>query len=134
MTVALITGANSGIGRQAAIGLAAKGWQVWGSMRSLDKGKKLMALAEAAGVEVHPVVCDVTDSESVDRAVAHVVESAGSIDVLINNAGIGGNGVAEETPIDVYRDVLDVNVLGIVRCVQAAVSVCRLEVGSRGSH
>jgi len=119
MTVALITGANSGIGRSAAVDLAAKGWTVYGSMRSLDKGEKLAAMCEAAGVEVHPVVCDVADTDSVNRAVAEVIEQAGQIDVLINNAGIGGNGVCEETPIDEYMDVMNVNLYGVIRGVQA---------------
>lgn len=119
MTVALITGANSGIGRSAAVDLAAKGWTVYGSMRSLDKGEKLAAMSAQAGVEVHPVVCDVTDTDAVNRAVAEVLADAGQIDVLVNNAGIGGNGVLEETPVDVYADVMDVNLYGVIRGVQA---------------
>ena len=87
MTVALITGANSGIGRAAAVDLAGRGWTVYGSMRSLDKGHKLKAMADAAAVTVHPVVCDVTDGESVNRAVAEVTEAAGGIDVLVKMPG-----------------------------------------------
>lgn len=119
MTVALITGANSGIGRGAAVDLAAKGWTVYGSMRSLDKGDKLAEMAEEAGVRVHPVVCDVTDSDSVDAAVADVIDRAGRIDVLVNNAGIGGNGVLEEVSIETYAEVMDVNLHGVIRCCQA---------------
>ncbi len=129
MTVALITGANSGIGRSAAVDLAAKGWTVYGSMRSLDKGEKLTAMCAAAGVEVTPVVCDVTDTESVNRAVAEVIAAEGRIDVLVNNAGIGGNGVCEETSIELYEEVMDVNVYGIVRGVQAVLPHMR-EQGS----
>lgn len=125
MTVALITGANSGIGRGAAVDLAAKGWTVYGSMRSLDKGAKLASMAEAAGVTVHPVVCDVTDTESVNRVVAEVTAAAGQIDVLVNNAGIGGNGVLEETEIADYMSVMDVNVYGIVRACQAVLPQMR---------
>ena len=119
MTVALITGANSGIGRSAAVDLSAKGWTVYGSMRGLDKGAKLAAMAAAAGVEVRPVVCDVTDTESVDAAVASVIADAGHIDVLVNNAGVGGNGVVEEASIESFTEVIDVNLNGVVRCVQA---------------
>lgn len=119
MTVALITGANSGIGRSAAVDLAAKGWTVYGSMRSLDKGEKLAAMCAAAGVEVHPVICDVTDTESVNRVVAEVIAAAGHIDVLVNNAGVGGNGVLEETSLDDYQNVMDVNLYGVIRGVQA---------------
>ena len=119
MTIAVITGSNSGIGRQTAVDLAKKGWTVYGTMRSLDKGQKLAVLADAAGVTVHPVVCDVTDTDSVNAACQHVLDAEGQIDVMINNAGIGGNGVAEETPIETYEQVMDANVYGIVRWVQA---------------
>lgn len=125
MTVAMITGANSGIGRAAAIDLAGRGWTVYGSMRSLDKGAKLAEMAEAAGVQVHPVVCDVTDTDSVNRAVAEVTEASGGIDVLVNNAGIGGNGVLEETALSLYEEVMDVNVYGIIRCTQAVLPQMR---------
>ena len=125
MTVALITGANSGIGRSAAVDLAAKGWTVYGSMRSLEKGEKLAAMCAEAGVEVHPVVCDVTDTESINRAVAEVTAAAGQIDVLVNNAGVGGNGVCEETTLDEYHQVMDVNVYGVVRGVQAVLPQMR---------
>jgi NAD(P)-dependent dehydrogenase (short-subunit alcohol dehydrogenase family) len=121
----MITGANSGIGRGAAVDLAARGWTVYGTMRSLDKGDKLAEMAAEAGVEVQPVVCDVTDAESVDRAVAEITEASGGIDVLVNNAGIGGNGVLEETPVSLYEDVMDVNVYGIVRCTQAVLPQMR---------
>jgi NAD(P)-dependent dehydrogenase (short-subunit alcohol dehydrogenase family) len=119
MTVAVVTGANSGIGRQAAVDLAAKGWTVFGTMRSLDKGAKLAALAADAGVKVEVAVCDVTDTDSVHTVIADILTRAGRIDVLVNNAGIGGNGVLEEVPVEIYHQVMDVNVYGIVRCTQA---------------
>lgn len=90
-------------------------------MRSLEKGEKLAAMAAEAGVSVQPVVCDVADTASVNAAMAEVLADAGRIDVLVNNAGIGGNGVVEEAAIDTYLDVFNVNVAGIVRCVQAVV-------------
>lgn len=125
MTVALITGANSGIGRSAAVELSRRGWDVYGSMRSLDKGERLAAMAAEAGVEVHPVVCDVTDTDSVDAVVAEVTEASGGIDVLVNNAGIGGNGVAEECPIELYESVMDVNLYGTIRSAQAVIPQMR---------
>ncbi|MCP5026989.1 MAG: SDR family oxidoreductase [Actinomycetia bacterium] len=125
MTVALITGSNSGIGRGTAIELARRGWTVYGSMRSLDKGQKLATLAAQAGVEVRPVVLDVTDTDSVNAAVAQVTEASGGIDVLINNAGVGGNGVTEECPIEVYEQVMDANVYGPIRLAQAVLPQMR---------
>lgn len=126
-TVAVVTGANSGIGRSAAVDLAAKGWQVFATMRSLDKGAKLTDAAEKAGVTVTPVVCDVTNDDQVAAAFATVMDQAGRIDVLVNNAGVGGNGVLEETTLDSYRDVMDVNVYGIVRCCQAVLPHMRAQ-------
>ena len=125
MTVAMITGANSGIGRQAAVDLAVKGWQVYGSMRGLEKGEKLAAMAADAGVEVTPVVCDVSDTDSVNAAVAEVTAAAGRIDVMVNNAGIGGNGVVEDTPIETYEEVFNVDLLGVIRCAQAVLPQMR---------
>ncbi|MGF1599795.1 MAG: SDR family oxidoreductase [Acidimicrobiales bacterium] len=137
MTVAFITGANSGIGRSTAVGLAAKGWDVYGTMRRLESGDKLAAMAAERGVTVHPVQCDVTDTDSVGAAVAEVIGAAGGIDVLVNNAGIGGNGVMEETPLELYQEVMDVNVYGVIRCVQAVLphmrergSGCIVNIGS----
>ncbi len=123
--VAVVTGSNSGIGRSAAVDLASKGWQVYGTMRSLDKGDKLTAMAGDAGVEVTPVVCDVTDTASVNQAMAEVIGDAGRIDVLVNNAGIGGNAVMEECPLELYQEVLDVNLHGLIRCSQAVVPQMR---------
>lgn len=117
--VAVVTGSNSGIGRSAAVDLAAKGWTVYGTMRSLDKGEKLAAMADAAGVTVTPVVCDVTDTDSVDAAIAQVIADAGRIDVLVNNAGVGGNATVEECTIDRFAEVMDVNLHGLVRGIQA---------------
>ncbi len=99
--------------------LAAKGWTVYGTMRSLDKGEKLAAMAADAGVTVHPVVCDVADTASVNAAIAEVLDDAGQIDVLVNNAGIGGNATVEECSIETYDEVMNVNLNGIVRGVQA---------------
>lgn len=117
--VAVVTGSNSGIGRSAAVDLAAKGWTVYGTMRSLDKGEKLAAMADAAGVTVHPVVCDVTDTDSVNAAIAQIIEDAGQIDVLVNNAGVGGNATVEECTIERFAEIMDVNLHGVVRGVQA---------------
>jgi NAD(P)-dependent dehydrogenase (short-subunit alcohol dehydrogenase family) len=124
-TIAVVTGSNSGIGRAAAVDLAAKGWTVYGTMRSLEKGEKLAAMAADQGVEVHPVVCDVADTDSVKAAIAEISADAGQIDVMVNNAGIGGNGVMEECPPELYDEVFDVNVNGIVRCSQAVLPQMR---------
>jgi NAD(P)-dependent dehydrogenase (short-subunit alcohol dehydrogenase family) len=118
-TVSVVTGANSGIGRAIAIHLAGKGHTVYGTVRSVEKAAKLNTMAAERGVDVHLVELDVADDSSVQHGFEQIVEAAGQIDVLVNNAGVGGNAVAEECPTSLYLDVMNVNLCGAVRCAQA---------------
>jgi NAD(P)-dependent dehydrogenase (short-subunit alcohol dehydrogenase family) len=118
-TVSVVTGANSGIGRAIAVHLASVGHVVYGTVRSLDKATKLNAMADEAGVEVKLAVLDVADDDSVRDGLGQILDETGRVDVLVNNAGIGGNGVVEEAPIDLYADVMNVNVYGAIRCLKA---------------
>jgi NAD(P)-dependent dehydrogenase (short-subunit alcohol dehydrogenase family) len=117
--VAVVTGANSGIGRAVAIHLAGQGLTVYGTVRSAGKATKLNAMAADAGVEVNLVELDVADDASVRVGFAEVLERAERIDVLVNNAGVGGNGAVEETPIETYAQVMNVNLYGALRCLKA---------------
>jgi NAD(P)-dependent dehydrogenase (short-subunit alcohol dehydrogenase family) len=116
--VAVVTGANSGIGRATAIYLAQQGYRVFGTVRSLDKAAKLLTLAEKLNVSIELVEMDVADDTSVRQGFADIFRAAPRIDVLVNNAGIGGNGVTEETTPEQYFDSFNVNVVGVVRCTQ----------------
>ncbi|MGE3590288.1 MAG: SDR family oxidoreductase [Ilumatobacteraceae bacterium] len=118
-TTSVVTGANSGIGRAIAIHLAAQGHDVFGTVRSVDKAGKLQSMAADAGVEVHLVELDVADDESVRRGFGEILASTGGVvDVLVNNAGVGGNAVVEETTPAMYLDVMNVNLCGAIRCLQ----------------
>jgi NAD(P)-dependent dehydrogenase (short-subunit alcohol dehydrogenase family) len=123
--VSVVTGANSGIGRATAIYLAQQGHEVYGTVRSLDKAGKLNQMAADAGVEVQLAVLDVGDDESVRNGMADVLSRAGHVDNLINNAGIGGNSVLEECPVSLYADVMNINLYGSVRCIQAVLPQMR---------
>ena len=123
--VAVVTGANSGIGRATAVHLAANGFEVYGTVRSLDKAGKLQQMAADAGAEVQLVVMDVADDASVTFGMAEILERAGQIDHLVNNAGVGGNAVTEECPVSLYADVMNVNLYGAVRCIQAVLPQMR---------
>lgn len=120
MTTAFVTGANSGIGRAIALRLASDGHQVFGGMRSLEKGTKLASMASDLGVTVSPVICDVSDSESVDAAIEGVVTDGGGIGILVNNAGVAHNATTEDIDIEAGKEVFDTNYWGIVRGCQAA--------------
>jgi NAD(P)-dependent dehydrogenase (short-subunit alcohol dehydrogenase family) len=114
-----VTGANSGIGRATAVHLATAGYSVFGTVRSVVKADKLSAAAEDAGVAVDLVEVDIASTESVARGMATILERAGRIDHLVNNAGVGGNGVVEETTPERLLEVFDVDVCGGVRCIRA---------------
>ena len=116
MTTTLITGANKGLGREAARRLRADGHDVWVAARDPERGQ---AAAEELGARF--VVLDVTDDGSVAAAV-ETVAAEGGLDVLVNNAGISGGFISlpDVTPEQVER-VLATNVLGIVRVTQAFV-------------
>ncbi len=117
--VAVVTGANSGIGRATAIHLAQQGMRVFGTVRSVAKADKLLAMAKTAGVTVEIAELDVADDESVRAGFEQILASAGRVDHLVNSAGVGGNAVAEECPSELYNDVFNINVTGTVRCAQA---------------
>ena len=127
--VTVVTGANSGIGRATAIHLARHGHRVHGTVRATAKLDKLLAMADEAGVEVHLTELDVADDDSVRDGFARILEEAGRVDNLVNNAGVGGNAVAEECPPALYLDVMNVNLCGAVRCLQAVLPQMR----ARGS-
>ena len=123
--VVVVTGANSGIGRAAAVHLAAAGHTVYGTMRDLGKGDKLLAKASEAGATVHTVALDVSDDDSVSTGMAQILDDAGHVDVLVNNAGVGMNAVVEDVDIEEAKSVFDVNYFGIIRCTQAVLPSMR---------
>ncbi len=119
-TISVVTGANSGIGRATAIHLAAQGHTVYGTVRSVTKATKLQAMSEAAGVAVRLVELDVADDESARAGMEQILaETDGVVDVLVNNAGVGGNATAEECSPALHLEVMNVNLCGAVRCAQA---------------
>lgn len=123
--ISVVTGANSGIGRATAIHLAQRGHTVYGTVRATARRDKLLLMAEQAGVEIQLVELDIADDDSVRDGFARILDEAGRIDTLVNNAGIGGNGVAEEASPSLYLDVMNVNLCGAVRCLQAVLPQMR---------
>lgn len=117
-TVSVVTGANSGIGRATAIHLASEGHEVYGTVRDPDRADKLRRMATEAGVEVQLVPVDVADDASVAAGFGQILERAGAVDVLVNNAGVGGNAVVEEAEPAAILDAVDVNVNGALRCLK----------------
>jgi NAD(P)-dependent dehydrogenase (short-subunit alcohol dehydrogenase family) len=114
--VAIITGASGGIGEATALALARAGYRVFGTCRKPPPSK-------SAGVEY--LVCDVTSDASVEAAFSEVLAKAGRIDVLVNNAGVGLMGGAEESSLEQAKSLFDVNVFGVMRTTKAVLPVMR---------
>ena len=117
--VALVTGASSGIGQEAALRLVDTGFQVVGTSRDVSK--------LTAGNGLTFVDLDVSSDASVAAAVEHVVGRFGRLDVLVNNAGIGSGGAAEELSVAQDQKVFDVNLLGVIRMMKAVLPQMRAQ-------
>jgi NAD(P)-dependent dehydrogenase (short-subunit alcohol dehydrogenase family) len=100
MPVALITGASTGIGLATALHFGREGHDVWAGVRNPSAATELREATETERLPIRPVALDVDDTGSVQRGVAEVHAKAGRIDVLVNNAGIGGGGPIEDVPVD----------------------------------
>ena len=116
--VAVVTGASSGIGEATVLELAARGASVVAVARSVDKLEDLARRAASYGVLV--AEADVADRESVEAMVELTVEKLGRLDVLVNNAGLGLSGRVSELRSEDLRYVFEVNTIGPLNCVQAA--------------
>src|SRR5436190_22232340 len=119
--VALVTGASAGIGEAAAHALVGAGFTVYGTSRRAAAGEK------RGGVAFLPL--DVTDDESVAGVVREVLERSGRIDVVVNNAGFGVSGAAEESSLEQARAIFDTNLFGSMRMTRAVLPHMR-EQGS----
>jgi len=122
-SIALVTGASSGIGEATAHRLAMAGYKVYGTSRRK---------AQAGQRSYEMLALDVTRDESVDAAVMEVMRLDGRIDVLVNNAGFGvAPAGAEESSIEQARSIFDTNFFGIVRMTRAVVPHMRRQGGGR---
>jgi NAD(P)-dependent dehydrogenase (short-subunit alcohol dehydrogenase family) len=133
--VALVTGANKGIGRGVAEQLAALGMTVLVGARDLGRGEESAVAIRAAGGDAHAVTLDVTDRATVQDAAKWVEERFGHLDVLVNNAGITGSGqvspdeahdqVPSSVDLDMVRAVFETNVYGVITVTNAMLPLLR---------
>lgn len=126
----LVTGCSSGFGKLAAETLARRGHTTIATMRGVegknaDVATALTTLAEAESLPLHVLEMDVTDTASVEAAVARVLEREGRIDAVINNAGIGAFGVTEAFSPEQFHTIFNTNVLGSVRVNRAVLPAMR---------
>jgi NAD(P)-dependent dehydrogenase (short-subunit alcohol dehydrogenase family) len=136
--IALVTGANQGIGREIAGQLAALGHTVVVAARSADDGERTAGEIRGAGGDATAVVLDVTDPASIEAAAATVEQRYGRLDALVNNAGVShqpGADFAGQLPgsadVDHVRFVFETNVLGVVTVTSAFLPLLRRSAAPR---
>ena len=120
--VAIVTGASGGIGEATARALLASGFRVFGTSRRPPA-------TSWSGIEY--LVCDVTSDDSVHSAVGQVLERAGRIDLLVNNAGVGLVAGAEESSLEQAKSLFDVNLFGVFRMTKAVLPTMRRQGAGR---
>jgi NAD(P)-dependent dehydrogenase (short-subunit alcohol dehydrogenase family) len=130
-TIALITGANKGIGRETARQFGARGFTVLAGARDEDRGLEAERELRAEGAEVRFVRLDVTDDASVRQAAELIERDYGRLDVLVNNAGIARGSLPSQTDLDAMREVYEVNVFGAIRVTNAMLPLLRRAPAAR---
>jgi len=118
--VAIVTGCSAGLGVQMAKALASQGAVIVPIARRKDKLEAVAKeITDEFGVETFPLVCDITDTEAVDKVVDTVMEKYGRIDVLINNAGTGAVAPAEDITDDQFGNEVNIDLFGTFRVARA---------------
>jgi NAD(P)-dependent dehydrogenase (short-subunit alcohol dehydrogenase family) len=122
--IAVVTGTSTGIGLATSLELARRGYRVFAGLRNPAKAGPLREGAAKEDLPVEVIQLDVTSPDSVARAF-EAVRKHGSVDVLVNNAGIGGATPLEFVPEDEHRQIFETNYFGTVRCIQAVLPEMR---------
>lgn len=126
---ALVTGATSGIGEATALALAAQGIKVAACARRRDRLDALAARIVDAGGKALALECDVADKAQVSQAVAAVQEKWGRLDILVNSAGVAAIGPILDADTEQWRRMLEINVLGLMYMVHAALPLMKAQGG-----
>jgi NAD(P)-dependent dehydrogenase (short-subunit alcohol dehydrogenase family) len=131
-TIALVTGANKGIGFETARQLGARGATVLAGARDEARGMQAERALRDGGAEARFVPLDVTDEKSVQAAAGWIEREYGRLDILVNNAGIAvGGGPPSATDLDAMREVYDTNVFGVIMVTNAMLPLLRRSAAAR---
>ncbi|MBE9189623.1 SDR family NAD(P)-dependent oxidoreductase [Gloeocapsopsis crepidinum LEGE 06123] len=127
--VALITGASSGIGEASALALAAEGAKVVLAARRLDRLEKLVSQVKDSGKEAIAIQTDITDQAQTTEMLQKANANFGSVDILINNAGVMLTGLVDGADTSDWRRMVDIDLLGLMYATHAALPIMK-EQGS----
>ena len=125
MASVLITGTSSGIGLATALAFARAGHKVYATMRNPGRAPELAQIAATEKLPISISAMDVDSDASVKEGVGKIVKDGGTLDVLVNNAGIERTGSVEELPLAEFRAVMETNYFGAIRCIQAVLPTMR---------
>ena len=125
MSTALITGTSTGIGLATAVALGRAGHTVFATMRNPVRAPQLGEIVAAEKLPVQILTLDVDSDTSVADALTEIQRQGGQIDVLVNNAGIECTGSVEELPLDAFRQTMETNYFGALRCIKAVLPAMR---------
>ena len=130
-TIALISGANKGIGLETARQFGARGFTVLAGARDEARGREAERVLRADGADATFVRLDVTSDASVRAAAAWIEREYGRLDILLNNAGIARGNPPSQTDLDLMREVYEVNVFGVIRVTNAMLPLLRRAPAAR---
>ena len=116
--VAIVTGSSSGIGYETSLSLAREGYFTYATMRDVEKADIIKKVAENESLPLKVIELDVDDEKSVEDAIRTIMEEKQRIDVLVNNAGWGIWGTAEDVSIEEFREQFETNFFSVVRMIQ----------------
>ena len=123
--VAIVTGSSSGIGYETSLSLAREGYFTYATMRDLKKEAVIKKIAEEENLPLKVIELDVDNDDSVQNAVKTIIEEKQRIDVLVNNAGWGIWGTAEDVSIEEFRAQFETNFFSVVRMIQKVAPIMR---------
>ena len=130
-TIALVTGANKGIGLETARQFGARGFTVLAGARDEARGREAERVLRADGADATFVRLDVSSDASVRAAAAWIEREYGRLDILLNNAGIARGNPPSQTDLDLMREVYEVNVYGVIRVTNAMLPLLRRAPAAR---
>lgn len=125
MKTVIITGANRGIGLDTTLAFARAKYKVYATMRNPEKADALREFIEKESLNISMLQMDVDDDQSVIDCLNEVQDECGAVDVIVNNAGIERHGAIEEMDMSVFKEVMETNYFGVIRCVKAVLPLMR---------
>jgi NAD(P)-dependent dehydrogenase (short-subunit alcohol dehydrogenase family) len=129
--VAVVTGSSDGIGLATSLALAKNGYLTYATMRNLAKRDPIQSVADKQHLPIRAMQLDVTDENSIKKAIHSILSEAGRIDLLVNNAGYGLTGAFEDIGIDEIKALYETNFFGVIRVTQTVLPIMRKQGSGR---